>query len=74
MDKSNQPQSSWWSQYWPIVGGGVVLLLVFAASAGINVVGILPYLLLPGACILMHLFMHGGHSHGGDDHHRRGDR
>lgn len=74
MDGKDQSHSSWWSQYWPIAVGTASLLLVVAASAGINVIGALPFLVLPGACILMHLFMHRGHQHGDDDHHRPGRR
>ena len=48
--------------------------LVLAAVAGwflreehrAHLLGALPYLLLL-ACPLMHLFMHGGHGHGGGD-------
>lgn len=64
----------WWKSR-----GGIVLL-GFLAVAGFFIVtehmahllGALPYLLLP-ACLLMHLFMHGGHGgHGGG--HSHGDR
>ena len=73
MKKSEESIRGWWSQYWPVLGGLAVLLTVIAASAGINVIAALPYLLLPGACLLMHLFMHRGHQ-GGDDHHRPGSQ
>lgn len=37
-----------------------------------HVITFLPFLLL-GGCILMHVFMHGGHGHGGHDGHNGGD-
>lgn len=48
---------------------------VFVVAAGYllwsehrpHVLGVLPYLLLL-ACPLMHVFMHGGHGHGGRHH------
>ena len=64
MDHSTHTQSSpgsGWSR-------GKIVLIVFLAIAGFYLVAehqahtfaVLPFLLLP-ACLLMHVFMHGGH-------------
>ncbi len=61
-----------WVQYCLVVAAAVLVALVIAAGAGIDVVGLLPYLLVPGVCILMHVFMHRGHSHRSEDHTKGG--
>lgn len=64
-----------YTPWWKSRGG--IVLLGFLAVAGFFIVtehmahllGALPYLLLL-ACLLMHLFMHGGHGgHGGGHSH-----
>jgi hypothetical protein len=66
------PSAPWWRSR-----SGIVLLGFLAVAAFFlltehtaHVFGALPWLLLL-ACPLMHLFMHGGHGHGG--HHGRGN-
>jgi hypothetical protein len=54
---------------WVFVGFALlaVLLLAFEHRMHLSgLIGWLPYLILL-ACPLMHLFMHGGHGHGGGD-------
>ncbi len=72
----NEPaQAPWWR-----TPSGIVLC-GFLAVAGFflltehtaHVFGVLPYLLL-AACPLMHLFMHHGHRHHGDDGGHRDDK
>jgi peptidoglycan/LPS O-acetylase OafA/YrhL len=39
----------------------------------VHLLGALPWVILLGGCLLMHVFMHGGHgSHGGHDDHKGG--
>jgi hypothetical protein len=51
-----------------IAGAGYLLLAEHRA----HVIAALPWLILL-ACPLMHLFMHGGHGHGGGGHERHHD-
>lgn len=73
----HRPASS--NHFWASRGGGV--LLGFLVIIGFYLVtehtahlfGALPYVLLL-ACLLMHLFMHGGHGHGSgptDEEHKQ---
>ena len=69
MDHSTHTQSSTGSGW----SRGKIVLIAFLAIAGFYLLAehrahafaVLPFLLLP-ACLLMHVFMHGGHGgHGG---------
>ena len=52
-----------------IVAFGLAVVVGYFLWAGHreHLIDALPYLFL-GGCLLMHLFMHGGHNHGQDDH------
>ena len=65
----NQTKKSWWQNR------SNQALVVFVAIGGYflwiehqaHVIAALPWLLV-GGCLVMHLFMHGGHGHGGGKH------
>lgn len=65
----NQTKKAWWQNR------SNQALLVFLAIGGFflwtehqaHVIAALPWLLI-GGCLVMHLFMHGGHGHGGAGH------
>ncbi|SHF39987.1 Protein of unknown function [Modicisalibacter ilicicola DSM 19980] len=59
-------------RFWLIVGialAAVVFLLW--EEHRVHLLGALPWVVLLAGCLLMHVFMHGGHgSHGSDDDHK----
>jgi hypothetical protein len=65
-DHHEQPRKSWLLSRWGIVLLGFLIIasaLLFTEHQA-HVLGVLIWLPLL-ACPLMHLFMHGGHGHGG---------
>jgi len=66
----NQAKKSWWQNR------SNQALVVFLAIGGFflwteheaHVIAALPWVLI-GGCLVMHLFMHGGHGHGGGGGH-----
>ena len=60
-------QRPWWRTRLGIavIGFALVAAFYFLREHWGHALGALPYLLLL-ACPLMHLFMHGGHGHGGE--------
>jgi hypothetical protein len=49
---------------WVFLGFAAIAAFLLFTEHRAHVLGLLPWLLL-AACPLMHLFMHGGHGHGG---------
>lgn len=49
---------------WVFLGFAAITAFFLFTEHRAHVLGLLPWLLL-AACPLMHLFMHGGHGHGG---------
>lgn len=50
--------------WWVFLGFAAIAAFLLFTEHRAHVLGLLPWLLL-AACPLMHLFMHGGHGHGG---------
>lgn len=66
---SNQKQSFWLTHKGFAAMGLIASVTYFLLMEHRqHVVEFLPYLILL-LCPLMHVFMHGGHGHGGGDHH-----
>ena len=64
----DQPKSFWKTPLgWAFVGFAAIAAFFLVAEHTAHVIGWLPWLLLL-ACPLMHIFMHGGHGHGGHRH------
>jgi hypothetical protein len=64
-----QQEQAWWRSPTGIVTLGFLGVAGFflLTEHTAHVFGVLPWLLI-AACPLMHLFMHHGHGHSGDDH------
>jgi hypothetical protein len=69
---SNQKQS-FWLTYKGLAAMGLIASATYflLMEHRQHVIEFLPYLILL-LCPLMHVFMHGGHGHGGGDHHDHG--
>lgn len=59
--------------WWVFAGFAAMAFLLLAVEHRAHLLGWLPWLFLL-VCPLMHLFMHGGHGHGGDDRHDGADK
>lgn len=72
-DHSHQlNQESWSTRYRWVTNIGLVILIYFLLiEHREHVFPLLPYLFLL-ACPFMHMFMHGGHSHGGHSQNKKG--
>ncbi|KAB2849520.1 MAG: DUF2933 domain-containing protein [Hyphomicrobiaceae bacterium] len=76
--ETGPPQPSFWSSRAFLICAAFLLIggfLIWTEHLA-HALGFLPYLLIV-ACPLLHIFMHGGHGHGGHHDHRRntsGDR
>lgn len=70
MHHQSETPSFWRSRAFLVFLGfaGIALVLLWKEHSA-HILGAIPYLFLL-ACPLMHVFMHGGHGHGG--HHRSG--
>lgn len=73
-DQHREPPSFWRSP------SGLTLLVALAVGGfylvtehKAHLLGVMPYLIVL-ACPLMHVFMHGGHPHGGGRHQHRDQR
>jgi hypothetical protein len=71
-----RPGSFWTSRAFLVfLGFAAIALVLLWEEHKTHILGVLPYLFLL-ACPLMHIFMHGGHGHGGqhDGRDPSGDR
>ncbi len=73
-EPSESPPSFWRTRYGMgcLVLGSVATYFILTEHLA-HTVSALPYLLF-AACPLMHIFMHGGHGHGHQDHSDRKDK
>lgn len=63
--ESQAPGSFWTSRaFLAFLGFAAIALVLMWEEHKAHILGVLPYLFLL-ACPLMHIFMHGGHGHGG---------
>ena len=71
-DQTEQEGNNWSARAkWGLIAFAIIGAFFLLAEHRAHVLPFLPWLLLP-ACLLMHMFMHGGHGgHGG--HHGGGD-
>ena len=63
-------RTSTWLQFcFGFLAAVLLVGMAVVVSVGSDVLRVLPYLLLPAGCLLMHLFMHRGHGSGNSERH-----
>ncbi|TVO59719.1 DUF2933 domain-containing protein [Denitromonas halophila] len=63
---ARRPRSPARRTWWVFGGFAAIALVMLGIEHRVHLLGGLPWLFLL-ACPLMHVFMHGGHGHGGKD-------
>jgi hypothetical protein len=74
-DQGGAPPGSFWTSraFLVFLGFAAIALVLLWEEHSAHILGAIPYLFIL-ACPLMHIFMHGGHGHGGRHDHGRGTR